>query len=153
MTKSHAAGEIQRFHRRSWKFQQTFLTPLKDLPHFIATILSAFPLKAASITIKQIGFEPKHLLALLATHSIPAQNYQNITLTTIAPAEIAPLLEATLSDWIDFLFVPVPSPFAIYADHDEYTTFFANSRSNLNRVITPLMEQGFKAIPDYTRNV
>lgn len=153
MTKSLAAGEIQQFRRRSWKFQRTFLTPLKDLPHFVTTILSAFPLEAASITTEQIVFEPKHLLALLATHSIPAQNYQNITLTTTVPTEIAPLLEATLSDWINFLFVPVPSPFAIYADHDEYTTFFANSRSNLNRVITPLIEQGFRAIPDYMRNV
>jgi hypothetical protein len=42
--------------------------------------------------------------------------------------EIAPLLEAALGDWVDFLFVPVPKPFAIYADHDDYITLYANSR-------------------------
>jgi hypothetical protein len=30
----------------------------------------------------------------------------------------------------------------IYADHDEYTTFYANTRSNLNRVVEALVAQG-----------
>ena len=38
------------------------------------------------------------------------------------------------------------------ADHDEYTTFFANSKSNLDGVIEPLLKQGFKPV-DYERNL
>ena len=54
-------------------------------------------------------------------------------------------------DWIDFVLIPTPKQFAIYADHDEYTTFFAHTRSNLNCVVRPLVEQGFKQV-DYQRH-
>jgi hypothetical protein len=32
--------------------------------------------------------------------------------------------------------------------YDEYTTFFAHTRSNLNRVVKSLVGDGFKMIPD-----
>jgi hypothetical protein len=63
------------------------------------------------------------------------------------------LLLAVFSDWVDFIFVPEPKSFGIYADHDEFTTFFAHTRSNLNRVVKPLAEGGFKMIPDYERRL
>jgi hypothetical protein len=34
--------------------------------------------------------------------------------------------------------------FVIYADHDEYATFYANTRSNLNRVADALFANGLK---------
>ena len=53
----------KRFRKTPWKFQQTFKTPLKDLPNFVATILSRCPQrKGASITIDTVVFEPKHLI-------------------------------------------------------------------------------------------
>ena len=67
--------------------------------------------------------------------------------------EIEELLHAALSDWMDFLFVPSPEPFVIYADHDEYTTFYAHSRSNLNHIAEPLAAQGFKEISGYIRQL
>jgi len=153
MTLSEAAGEIKRFRRRSWKFQRTFETPLKNLRSFVTTILATSPLKQGRTTVEQVVFEPKHLLDLLASRSIPAQHCRSVTLTTTDKSEIAPLLEAALGDWVDFLFVPVPTSFVIYADHDEYITFFANSRSNLNRVISALEAKGFKNVPNYIRNL
>jgi len=76
MTLSEAAGEIKRFRKRSWKFQQTFKTPLEELQTFVAIILATLPLKQGSLTIEQVVFEPKHLLGLLASSSIPAQHCQ-----------------------------------------------------------------------------
>ena len=61
------------------------------------------------------------------------------------------LLIASFSDWVDFWFVPQPKSFAIYADHDEYTTFYASTKSNLARVVTPLLENGFKEVPGFER--
>ena len=45
---------------------------------------------------------------------------------------------------MDFWFIPTPEAFVIYADHDEYTTFFANSNANLNGVVEPLLKQSSK---------
>jgi hypothetical protein len=41
----------------------------------------------------------------------------------------------------------------IYADHDEYATFYANTRSNLNRISEALTLQGFEKIAEYTRSL
>ncbi len=46
-----------------------------------------------------------------------------------------------------------PKTFVIYADHDEYTTFYANSRSNLNRVTESLLTQGFEEVSGYQRRL
>jgi hypothetical protein len=150
MLVSKASGEIKRFQRQAWSFQQTVRTPLKDLPHFVSRILEPFPLKSASLTIAEVVFEPKHLRDLLASHSVLTQSCRDLTLTATDRAEIAPLLEAALGDWVDFLFVPVPGALAIYADHDEYTTFFTRKKENLTRLSSSLIEHGF--IPEYTRN-
>jgi hypothetical protein len=152
MTTAEASGEVERFHKIPWKFQQTFRTPLKALPTFVKTILSVFPFREGRVTIEQAVFEPKNLSGLLARHSIPAQHFQSVTVTAADHKEIAEVLEAAFADWVDFIFVPVPEPFAIYADHDEYTTFFAHNLSNVNQVAAALKSNGFNAIPDYIRN-
>jgi hypothetical protein len=123
MTVSDAPGTLKRFRRTPWRFQKTFLTPLKDLQAFVASIFSAHELlQAGCATIDQVVFDPKHLSALLAKHSLPAQFGRDWSLSASGRDEAAELLEAALGDWIDFIFVPTPKPFAIYADHDEYTT-------------------------------
>jgi hypothetical protein len=61
------------------------------------------------------------------------------------------LLSAAFGDWVDFLFVPAPKPFVVYADHDEYATFFANTKSNLNKVADALTRNEFVAVESYTR--
>ena len=60
------------------------------------------------------------------------------------------LLRTTFSDWIEFVFQPLPKPFVIYADHAEYTTFFANTKGNLNQVVLPLEAAGFETV-EYKR--
>ncbi len=153
MILSEAPGTVKQFRKKAWRFQQTFLTPLNDLQAFVKIILSGQKLQGASLTIEQAVFEPKHLIDLMTNHSIPPRYSRGICLTAQDVEEVASLLQAALSDWVDFVFIPEPKPFAIFADRDEYTTFFANTRSNLNSVVAGLSAQGFKTIRDYERRL
>ena len=154
MTLSKTIGSLKRFRRTPWRFQQTFGTPLKNLGPFVATIVSAAgPLQAGCVTIDEVVFDPEHLLGLLAKYSLPPEYGREWSITGVGEREAAELLQAALSDWIDFIFVPTPKPFVIYADHDEYITFYANTRSNLNRVAGELSKQGFQRIHDYEREL
>jgi hypothetical protein len=154
MTLSQNKGGLKRFRRTPWRFQQTFHTPLKNLRLFVANIVSGHePLQTGSVTIDQVVFEPKNLLALLARHSLPPEYGHEWCLTTAGQQGIGELLEAALGDWVDFIFVPTPKPFVIYADHDEYTTFYANTKSNLNGVVQRLAAEGFQSVADYERNL
>jgi len=149
---SETPGALKRFHKTAWKCQRTFKTPLQNLQTFVTTIVSAAPgLRAASVTVEQAVFEPKHLNGLLTQYSIPLKYDRGLSLIASDRQEAEGLLLAVLSDWIDFLFIPDPKLFAIYADHDEFTTFYAQTRSNLNRVVSALSGQGFETVPGYER--
>ena len=150
---SDAPGALKKFRRTPWKFQQTYLTPLKHLPSFVARILSVNQeMKSGCFTVEQAVFEPTHLIKLLADHSIPPRYESGVTFMAEGQTETQLLLHAMLSDWIDFVFLPEPKSFAIYADYDEYTTFFAHSRSNLNRIVQALSGE-FKMVSDYARRM
>jgi hypothetical protein len=154
MTLSEDPGSLKRFRRTPWRFQQTFLTPLKNLQPFVAAIVSAHErIQAGCVTIDQVVFEPKHLNALLVKHALPTQPGKGWSLVGSGEPEVAELLEATLSDWLDFIFVPTPKPFVMYADHDECTTFCANRKSSLNPVVKALLKKGFEKIKNYERNL
>jgi hypothetical protein len=154
MTLSETPGSVKRFRRTAWRFQQTFQTPLKNLQPFVSAIVCAHePIQAASVTIEEVVFEPKHLMALLGRYSLPLQYGRESCIAATGHKEVGELLEAALGDWVDFAFVPTPKPFVIYADHDEYTTFFANTKSNLNGVVQALSAAGFQKVPDYERNL
>ena len=154
MTLSETPGLLKRFRRTPWRFQETFHTPLKSLQPFVASIVGAHaPLKTAALTFEQVVFDPKHLIALLSSHSIELRYERGWTITADDPEEVEALLHAGLSDWVDFAFVPTPKPFVIYADHDEYTTLYANTKSNLNRVSGALSSRGFEKVSDYERNL
>ena len=83
---------------------------------------------------------------------MPPRYECGVSFTATGQEEVRLLLHAIFSDWVDFIFVPEPKSFAIYADHDEYTTFFAHTRSNLNRVVNALSD-GFKTVPEYERRL
>jgi len=154
MTLSEASGALKKFRRTPWKFQQTFLTPLQSVQSFVEAIMSTNPqMKSGCVTIEQAVFEPTHLINLLASLSIPPRYECDVSLTAIGQQEVETLLHAVFNDWIDFIFVPEPKSFAIYADHDEYTTFFAHTRSNLNRVVKALADDEFKMVQDYERRL
>lgn len=109
------------------------------------------PFQGASVTLDQVVFEPKHWMALLAKHSLSSEYGREWTLAADNIGEVEELLEAALGDWLDFLFIPTPKPFVIYADHDEFTTFYANTKSNLNGVVASLSEKGFKLVSGFER--
>jgi hypothetical protein len=153
MTLSEAPGAVKQFRKKAWRFQQTFATPLENLRAFVSTIVSSQESRGGCLTIDQVVFKPEHLIHLLGNYSIQPQYAHGTSITAHTQTEAAELLEAALGDWIDFIFSPVPKSIVIFADHDEYTTFFANTRSNLNRVVAALSAQGFKEIRDYQRRL
>jgi hypothetical protein len=154
MTVSNTPGALKKFGRSTWRFQTTFRTPLKELPAFVSTILAATDrMDQGTVTIDEIVFEPKNLKALLATNGAPGQLEHDWTIAAEGKADIHALLQAALADWVNFLFVPTPKPFVIYADHDEYTTFYTASKSNLNPVISGLLQNGFGQVQDYHREI
>jgi hypothetical protein len=111
MIATHTPGVMKRFSRTPWRFQQTFETPLPDIDKFVSMILSAHePIQKASVTIDQLVFDPRHLNALISADASPMRLAQDISIAARDRQEVEPLLRAVFSDWIDFLFVPVPKP-------------------------------------------
>ena len=152
MTLSKTPGQIKKFCRTPWKFQTTFGTPLKNLDSFVSTILAdEAGYRQGTVTIDSVVFEPKNLKSFLTANSLPPEYGHDWSITVEGLNQVRQLLRTTLLDWVDFVFVPTPKPFVIYADHDEFTTFYANTKSNLNRVVQPLLANGFKHIADYQR--
>src|SRR5947209_559443 len=115
--------DIKQFRSAPWPFQQTFKTPLKDLNRFVLTFLSQYPVQSGTVSTDEVVFEPRTVLSLIRRHSVPLDGWYEFTLTAEGQQDVAELIEAVLADWIDFVFVPFPTQFAIYADHDEFTTF------------------------------
>jgi hypothetical protein len=156
MTLSHTPGMIKRFRRTPWKFQQTFHTPLKNLDPFVAAIVSAIePLRGGSVTITSVIYddpaELRYLSPLLAKHGAPSPLFHpDWSIEAGGGDEIKSLLLAAFSDFINFIFMPTPSRFSLYADHDEYATFVAHTKSNLGSVVRALAGEGFKPV-DYQR--
>jgi hypothetical protein len=147
---------LKRCRRTAWEFQRTFQTPLMDLPRFVGVIMSAFPeVKGAHAAIDRVIFEPKYeLVPLNEKYSLPPgwHGGGDLTIDAEGPAEARELLQAVLSEWIDFLFVPTPKRFVIYADHDEYITFFAHRKGQLNAVAEALTAARYRAV-EYTREL
>jgi hypothetical protein len=151
MKLTQTPGAIKRFRRTPWRFQQTVATPLEDLDRFVAAIAAAHGrIEEATVTIDQIVFTPNSLIALTSKLSpLPLSRESSITAETPQEAEL--LLKAALKDWTDFIFVPTPKPFVIYADHDEYITFYANNKSQLNQIIKPLESHGYELVQNWQR--
>ncbi|HZD77030.1 MAG TPA: hypothetical protein VE218_08500 [Acidobacteriaceae bacterium] len=151
ITLSKSRGDVYQFRKAPLKYEQTFKTPLKELPRFVATILSPFPATEARVTIDQIVFEPKNLLELLATSGIDTHDLRSTSITATGHEDVPVLLEASFADWVDFLFVPSPDRFVLYADHDEWTTVFAANEVDLASMKSALHGGGFEMITGYTR--
>jgi hypothetical protein len=143
---------IKKFCKSHCEFQRTFATPLKDMDLFVSAILSGDDVfEKGALEIDQVVFEPKNLVAVLARHSLPTACTNGASLVALGREEIYDLLRAALSSWVDFLFIPQPKAFVIYADHDEYTTFFGSRKSHSSRVADRLLLKGFKEISGYQR--
>jgi hypothetical protein len=150
MTLSESPELLKKFRNTSWKFQQTFIHP-KNPETFVAQIVCASHCQSGCLTIDQIVFEPKSLIKLLDSYSIPVEYGHGWSITGESPHEVEAVLSATLCDWVDFTFIPKPSSFGIFADHHNYTTFYAHTRANLNRVVKALTLSGFETVRNYQR--
>jgi len=153
LTKYESIVELTKFREHPWEFQSTFETPLKNLDLFVKTILTSIPSpQSATFIIDSVVFEPRNLIRLLAGHSLPDGFERGTCLMTAGFTETENLLRVSLSDWIDFLFLPDPPTIAIYADHDEFMTLYGHEHSTLDGVVAALLEQGFKLQRDYRRH-
>jgi hypothetical protein len=150
-----SSGTLQRYQRTAWEFQQTFQTPLKDLTRFVDVIMGELPRTDGAIAVfKQVVFAPQYdLLSLYAKYALPEKWYgDDVTIEAQSAAEAGELLEAVLHESIDFLFVPTPEPFVIYADHDQYITFLAHQKAQLSGVVEALAAAKFRPV-DYVRKL
>jgi len=111
------------------------------------------PIEKGIIAINGYVFEPKNLRKLLSAYPQSMNLTHGWSIESITTQSIKELLLATIKDWIDFAFIPAPQPFVIYADHDEYTTVYAMTKSNLNQVVHPLLAQGFTQVKDFERSL
>lgn len=154
MTVANTPGAIKKFKRTPWRFQVTFATPLKQLDAFVSAILGHDgEFESAIVTIDEIVFDAKNLNGLLSANSLSAELSHDYSISVDGKASVRELLKTALSDWIDFAFVPMPKPFVIFADHDEFATFYANTKSNLNQAKQSLLANGFREILDYQRQL
>ena len=153
---TEAPGAAQALRRKLARsrdyYQETFRTTSRQVRLFTSTVLAAHThLDAGSVTLEQVVFTPKNLEALLANNDLPLTYGRDTTITASGAKECEALLEAAWSDWLDFYFVPAPSTFQLFADHDEYTTFFAATKGHLARIVTALSAAGFSRVEGYRR--
>jgi len=152
MTISNTPGTIKKFKRTAWRSQMTFYTPLQKLDVFVPAIFSTLqPIREATVTIDRYVFEPKNTVALITKYLGPEQLQRDTSITALGHDKVQELLRAAFSDWLDFVFVPTLKLFLIYADHDEFATFYANTKSNLQRIRSSLLAKGFEQVQNYER--
>lgn len=151
MRTSQVPGSLKKFRRTSWPFQQTILTPQKQVDAFVATILTVGSTESSCLTLDKIVFEPRNMGSLLARYEILDNLKSGISVTASTRDECSVLLQAALRDGVDFAFVPIPKSFALYADHDQFATFFAHKRAGLSHIVKALTDLQFRSIPDYIR--
>jgi hypothetical protein len=153
MIVTHTPGAVKKFRRIPWRFQQTVMRPRADvLPAFVSTITRAHRgIKEATITLDRIVFGTDRMTALCpAASPLPLERETSMS---VRAEEVPALLVAAFMDGPDFIFVPVPKPFVFYADHDDWITFYANTKSHLNRIIEPLACQGYKLVQSWQREL
>ena len=138
--------------RREWKCQTTCITPLKRLPWYTAVLVEQLrPFDRALLVIDQVVFDVPPVLKKLrrhagerrSVHDAPGHAFENEVEAFRA------VLKAALSDWVDLRALFSPSDHALWADHDEYTTFFSESSGKIAEVRRVLGEAGVQ-LTDYT---
>lgn len=127
-----------------WPFQQSYQTPLKDLPRFVRAVLGGVgEVRAGSVHIETLVFDPGTLNELLAANAVSTPATEGCTIAATDSQGAEALLTACLADWVDFFFVPQPTPFIVFGDHDEWTTVLAASLASLDAARRSVEEAGF----------
>jgi len=123
------------------------------LERFVSTITAAHGnIEEATVTIDGIVFGTERMTALLRAAS-PVPLTRESSILARDRNEVEALLVAAFMDGPDFIFTPSPKPFAFYADHDGWVTFYGNSKSQLNHIIEPLRSSGYKLVPNWQRDL
>jgi hypothetical protein len=141
---------IHQFRANPWPCQKTLVTPRQDMAKFLSALMTAFPANHGVAATDQVVFEPDNFLELLKARALAIENYWRFCAEASNSEDVAALLDAMLHDWIDFVFVPSPASFAIYADHDEYLTIYVPTSPALDRLTSELPMLGFH-FNDYVR--
>jgi len=132
-------------------FQQTFWTPSPGAGKLAKAIVSAGGLEAAQLGIRLALGDSPNIKTLLEQYSLRPANVSGLAIEAEGREEVEALLRASFRDSTDFLFIPQPKPFVVYADHDECTTFYSHTRSNLNLAVQAVAREGFKAVEGFAR--
>jgi len=141
---------FQQFRCNPWPYQRTLVTPRKNMASFLSALLGAFPVDRGVASTDQVVFEPDSFLELLKARELAIENYWTFCAEASNIEDVTLLLDALLNDSIDFVFVPLPESFAIYADHDEFLTLYVPTSSGLDHLVTRLELVGF-GFEDYVR--
>jgi hypothetical protein len=145
-----APEAVRQFRANSWPYQRTLVTPRKNMASFLSALLDAFPVDQGVASTDQVIFEPDNFLELLKSRELEIENYRTFNAEASNTEDATALLAAMLNDWIDFVFVPSPPSFAVYADHDDYLTIYVPSSPERDRLVTRLELEGF-SFEDYVR--
>ena len=154
LTITKSPGAIKRFRRTPWRFQQTVEIPEGDeIARFVTSLIGVhIGIEQATVTVAEIIFHTARMDAVLG--SLAAEQLtRESAVTAKGRAAIEQLLIAAFWDGNEFIVVPTPKPFVMYADHDGWVTFYANTKSNLNHIIGPLVSDGFKLVKDWAREL
>lgn len=145
-------GVVKRIRRACGHFQRTFLNSGGRSTEFAAAFLGPhLPLKRARIAVDAVIFTPRRITALLAHHGHAVDLRRDWTIAVDRPVEISDLLEAALSDGLEFYFVPEPRRIVLYSDHDDFATVFGTTKGAVSRTATSLSAAGFEEVRSYHR--
>ena len=151
MTVTPSPGSLKKFRRTPWRFQQTIERPkASELQHFVSTIFQGHDIGAGTITIDEVVFKAERLASLCPAGSTLTHDS---SISAESSEELHALLVAAFWDGPDFICIPAPKPFVFYADHDDWVTFYANTKSHLNHVIEPLASHGYKLVQNWQREL
>jgi len=152
MTVSTTPGTLKKFRRTPWRFQQTVERPKAgELDRFVSTIISSpGGLEALTVTIDKVVFNTERMSALCPASTVLAHDF---SISTESAEEVKSLLVAAFRDGPDFICIPTPKPFVFYADHDNWITFYANTKSHLNHIIELLASHGYKLVQNWQREL
>jgi hypothetical protein len=154
MMTSETSGDVSRLKRTPWRFQETInMSSRNRAGEFVSVILnSGADIQEVTVTISEIVFNTTQMDAILDSTS-GFKLTRHCSVTAQGRSEVTSLLIAAFEDGNDFVIIPKPKPFVVYSDHHWLTTFFANTKSNLNSITAPLILRGFKSVANFRREL
>ncbi|HWR15624.1 MAG TPA: hypothetical protein VN577_12400 [Terriglobales bacterium] len=140
-------GTIKKFGRTAWRYQRTYQIPAgKNVARFASAIIQALEeARDANLTVDNLVFEPEHLKTLIGSNEMHLEH--DVTIEVEGRDALIQVLEAAMKDIGDFLFVPRPKRFVLYADRNQRATFFSQSAASLNKMSEFLSNEGFQELP------